>query len=204
MNVFNSQPWEPSPVNLLLFSRQIGSETAHLMAIPRLGLENSSSCSTFNLQTFLDLANSLRKIRNLTAGFIITIIAFLGIKLGMLVCIFLNEEHSKRIDVQMILYVEIAFGILIGILAISPAAATATWNADFQNFRADYSLMPGLKCFTDNNAQQIFDDFLHAFFVAAHVANLWVALTAVTWGLLAAIPVCGSINKLRINRFLKK
>ena len=180
MNVFKSQPWEPSPVNFLLFSDQIGNETAHLLAIPRLGLENSSPCSTFNLQTFLDLANSLSKIRNLTAGFIITIIAFLGIKLGMLATTFLNEEHSKRIDVQMMLCVEITFDILIRILAIFPAAATATWNAGFQKFRADYSLTPGLKCFTDNNAQQIFDDFLHSFFVAAHVANLWVALIAVT------------------------
>ena len=176
-SIIYDQSWGYKPWYLPGFVGYIGEnqQQGYLMAIPRLEINNLSPCLTFNLQTFLDGADSLHSSRQVTTGFVITIIVLLGIAIfpGIL-CGIYNGLPG-------VIFVFGVFGLLIAILTIPPAVVTANMNSDIATFQAELSSVTNSKCFVDTDAQQVFTDFIDTVAVADRVVPLWKGYTIGCW-----------------------
>ena len=153
------------------------------MAIPRLDINNLSPCLTFNLQTFVDGAESLHSSRKVTTGFSITIIALLGI------AIFFSISFGLNYGAPGVLLIVLAYMLLIAILTIPPAAVTA--SSDIATFQDKLSSVTNSKCFADTNPQQVFTDFVDTAAVATRVVPLWKWYTIVCWISVVVIVIPG-------------
>ena len=188
-SIISAQSWGSYPMGLPEFSEQVGSggQQGYLMAIPRLDINNLSPCLTFNLQAFVDGADSLHSSRKVTTGFIITIIVLLGIATCGSGCAFASKDRDKT--ARIFFWVTGCIAFLIAILTIPPAVVTANMNSDIATFQTELSSVTNSKCFVDTDAQQIFTDFVDTAAVANQVVSLWKWYTIGCWVSVVAVGI---------------
>lgn len=184
LEIFYAQKWTPSPVDLPLFTDQIGdAQTGYLLSIPRLDISNNDECTTLDVQKMLEQSQELQTSGNITAGFSITIILLLGSLVVYLVISYLTTMCAKGEEgftASLCRFYSVVT-ISAGILLIPVAIITSVRNTSFHEYNDIIDSVISSGCFKDPSMRLLLDDLAAMTSLAEVIAKLWTAFAVGFW-----------------------